>query len=73
MRSLVRFIIASLLAALPQAVSAKDAEGWVVAWTGSVQGPYPIGNPSAQPEQKFAFPDPVIGRAGPDLSSDGAT
>ena len=39
MRSLVRFIIASLLAALPQAVSAKDAEGWVVAWTGSVQGP----------------------------------
>ena len=50
-----------MLAALPQAVSAKDAEGWVVAWTGSVQGPYPVGNPSAQPEQKFAFPDPVMG------------
>jgi hypothetical protein len=25
-----------------------------------VQGPYPVGNPSAQPEQKFTFPDPVM-------------
>src|SRR3954471_6326440 len=61
MRSLARFIIASLLAALPQAASARDGEGWVVSWTGSVQGPYPVGNPSAQPDQKFAFPDPAAG------------
>ena len=61
MRSVVRFIIASLLAALPQAASARDGEGWVVSWTGSVQGPYPVGNPSAQPDQKFAFPDPATG------------
>ena len=61
MRSLVRFMIASLLAALPQAASARDGEGWVVSWTGSVQGPYPVGNPSAQPDQKFAFPDPATG------------
>ena len=61
MRSLVHFMIASLLAALPQAASARDGEGWVVSWTGSVQGPYPVGNPSAQPDQKFAFPDPVTG------------
>src|SRR5438477_11583247 len=61
MRSLIRFIIASLLATLPQAASARDGEGWVVSWTGSVQGPYPVGNPSAQPDQKFAFPDPAIG------------
>src|SRR5439155_17767544 len=61
MRSLVRFIIASLLAALPLAASARDGEGWVVSWTGSVQGPYPVGNPSAQPDQKFAFPDPAAG------------
>ncbi|MGH6884304.1 MAG: GDSL-type esterase/lipase family protein, partial [Hypericibacter sp.] len=33
----------------------------MVSWTGSVQGPYPVGNPSAQPEQKFAFPDPAAG------------
>ena len=61
MRSLVRLMIASLLAALPQAASARDSEGWVVSWTGSVQGPYPVGNPSAQPDQKFAFPDPAAG------------
>ena len=24
-------------------------------------GPHPVGNPSAQPEQKFAFPDPGTG------------
>ncbi|TNC12286.1 lysophospholipase [Methylobacterium terricola] len=34
---------------------------WSTAWTGSVQGPYPIGNPSAQPDQSFAFPDPAAG------------
>ena len=27
----------------------------------SAQGPYPVGNPSAQPDQKFAFPDPATG------------
>jgi lysophospholipase L1-like esterase len=54
-------MIASLLAALPQAATARDGEGWVVSWTGSAQGPYPVGNPSAQPDQKFAFPDPATG------------
>lgn len=61
MRSLLRLITASLLVALPQSSSARDSEGWVVSWTGSVQGPYPVGNPSAQPDQKFAFPDPATG------------
>lgn len=36
-------------------------EGWVTAWTGSAQGPYPVGNPSAQPNQSFAFPQPEEG------------
>ena len=61
MRSLVRLVMASLFVASPHAASARDGENWVVAWTGSVQGPYPIGNPSAQPDQKFAFPDPATG------------
>ncbi len=61
MRSLVRLVMASLFAALPQAASARDGENWVVSWTGPVQGPYPVGNPSVQPDQKFAFPDPVAG------------
>src|SRR5437868_14763461 len=38
-----------------------STEKWVTSWTGSVQGPYPIGNPSAQPDLRFAFPSPEIG------------
>src|SRR5690349_2763418 len=34
---------------------------WVAAWTGSAHGPYPVGNPTAQPELKFAFPVPEQG------------
>ena len=56
MRALVHFMIASLLAALPQAASARDGEGWVVSWAGSVQGPYPVGNPSAQPDSDSPAP-----------------
>ena len=32
------------------------AQQWVASWTGSAHGPYPIGNPTAQPELKFALP-----------------
>jgi lysophospholipase L1-like esterase len=38
-----------------------SAEKWVTSWTGSVQGPYPIGNPSAQPDLRFVFPSPETG------------
>jgi lysophospholipase L1-like esterase len=31
------------------------AQRWVTSWAGSVQGPYPVGNPAAQPELKFAI------------------
>jgi lysophospholipase L1-like esterase len=37
------------------------AQQWVASWTGAAQGPYPIGNPTAQPELKFAFPSPEQG------------
>lgn len=49
-----------LAVALSLAFSASSAsaqsEKWVASWTGSVQGPYPVGNPSAQPDLRFAFP-----------------
>src|SRR3981189_436017 len=32
------------------------AQQWAASWTASVHGPYPVGNPSAQPELKYAFP-----------------
>ncbi len=37
------------------------ADRWVASWTASAHGPYPIGNPTAQPEMKFAFPVPEQG------------
>ncbi|HEX3575294.1 MAG TPA: GDSL-type esterase/lipase family protein [Rhodopila sp.] len=43
----------------PAAVAAPP--NFVVAWAASVQGPYPVGNPTAQPELRFAFPDPAKG------------
>src|SRR4051812_36116215 len=39
----------------------QPASKWVTCWTGSVQGPFPVGNPSAQPDQRFAFPLPANG------------
>ena len=46
---------AEVLAAPPQ------SPHWVAAWAASAQGPYPVGNPTAQPELKFAFPDAARG------------
>src|SRR5665213_2043764 len=34
---------------------------WITAWTGSVQGPYPSGNASAQPVLAAVFPSPEPG------------
>ncbi len=40
---------------------AQSGEKWVTVWTGPVQGPYPTGNASAQPNLKFAFPSAESG------------
>ena len=40
---------------------AHAADKWITSWIASVQGPYPVGNPSAQPVLKFAFPTPEAG------------
>jgi lysophospholipase L1-like esterase len=61
----LRVLFACLLAllALPPAALAQVGAGekWVTVWTGSVQGPYPIGNATAQPELRFAFPSDKTG------------
>ena len=44
-----------MLCAAVFATSSAQAQ-WVASWTGSAHGPYPIGNPTAQPELKFALP-----------------
>jgi lysophospholipase L1-like esterase len=51
----------ALVTATAQAQTAAGATKWVTSWVGSVQGPYPVGNPSAQPDQRFAFPVPANG------------
>jgi lysophospholipase L1-like esterase len=53
---LFSFGLAGAAAAQPAA-----PQKWVASWTASVHGPYPVGNPSAQPDLKFAFPTPEKG------------
>ncbi len=47
--------------ALQSAVRGQADVAWVTSWTGSVQGPYPVGNASAQPDLSFVFPSPETG------------
>lgn len=49
------------LALAPSAARAQAQEKWITAWSASVQGPYPVGNPSAQPDLRFAFPSAETG------------
>ena len=53
-----KFMVVAVLSLLSVPV---HAERWAASWTGSAHGPYPVGNPTAQPEMKFAFPVPEQG------------
>ena len=53
--------IALITALFALAAHAQSADKWVASWAGSVQGPYPVGNPSAQPDMRFAFPSAETG------------
>src|SRR5204863_7743615 len=61
-KSIMRFFACLMLIApfVSTAASAQH-EAWSTSWAASVQGPYPVGNPSALPDQRFAFPTPPIG------------
>ncbi|MGY2048013.1 GDSL-type esterase/lipase family protein [Methylobacterium sp. JK268] len=62
MRGVAAALIGLWAVASPLAGRAQPADlAWKTSWAGSVQGPYPVGNPSAQPDQRFAFPDPAAG------------
>jgi len=57
-------VAAAAFAFVPPATHAQTAVGatkWVTSWAASAQGPYPVGNASAQPDQRFAFPVPANG------------
>src|SRR6266436_4911707 len=61
MRRFVVLIVAGIFLLLPHTLSAQQGATWVVSWVASAHGPYPVGNPSAQPDQRFAFPSPQTG------------
>lgn len=61
MHWLTRQILTILMIVLPQMAATQQSEKWVVSWVASAQGPYPVGIPSAQPDQKFAFPSATAG------------
>ena len=61
MPGLIVLMIAATLIGLPQAAAAASGQKWVASWAASAQGPYPVGNPSAQPDQQFAFPSATTG------------
>jgi lysophospholipase L1-like esterase len=52
----VGLLMCLTIAGATPAASASGQPHWATAWTGSVQGPYPVGNASAQPDLRFAFP-----------------
>ncbi len=53
-------VVFGALLALP-AIAAAQTPHWAASWTASAQGPYPVGNPSAQPNMRFAIPTPAAG------------
>jgi lysophospholipase L1-like esterase len=61
MHALRLVVLSACVAALPMIAHAEPAQKWVTAWAASVQGPYPVGNPSAQPDLRFALPSAEIG------------
>jgi len=65
MHPLRSLLLGAAVVASPFVVAAQPAQKadqkWVTAWAASVQGPYPVGNPSAQPDLRFAFPNPETG------------
>jgi hypothetical protein len=61
MQRFVYLIAIGIVLFLPHTPAAQQGEKWVVSWVASAHGPYPVGNPSAQPDQRFAFPSAQTG------------
>jgi lysophospholipase L1-like esterase len=58
---LLRRLCLLLSCALLLCAAGPSKTHWVVAWTASAHGPYPVGNATAQPDLRFAFPTPAQG------------
>jgi lysophospholipase L1-like esterase len=56
-----RIALTALFLSLPAAPRAQSTTAWATSWAASVQGPYPVGNASAQPDLSAVFPSPDRG------------
>lgn len=61
MLSFKKFLALLFMLCAAAATSAAGQTNWVTSWAASVQGPYPVGNPSAQPNLSLVFPSPETG------------
>src|SRR6201987_1601982 len=61
MRRFAFLIVAGIFLLLPHTLYAQQGAKWGVSWVASAHGPYPVGTPSAQPDQRFAFPSAQAG------------
>ena len=57
----IRCLIMALMVIISASASAQSPQKWVTQLDGLGAGPYPIGNPSAQPDLRLAFPSPETG------------
>ena len=55
----MRILLLSL--GLLMAAAPAQAQKWVTSWAAPVQGPYPVGNATAQPELRFALASQEVG------------
>ena len=61
MLSVEKFLALLFMLCAAATASAAGQTNWVTSWAASVQGPYPVGNPSAQPNLSLVFPTPETG------------
>jgi lysophospholipase L1-like esterase len=61
MKRLVPTIILLVSALITMTTHAQGPAAWATVWAASAHGPFPSGNPSAQPNLSFAFPTPAGG------------
>ena len=54
-------LLAACLSVCGIAPAAAQAPHWATSWAAAAQGPYPVGNPAAQPDLRFALPSPETG------------
>ena len=62
--SLIAVLFLSACASVGDSSQTPSGTKWVTSWGASIQGPYPIGNPSAMPDMSRAFPVPASGAQG---------